>query len=56
METIIRTKLIAQNSSLVCFLALLASLGRLGLFGYWGVIYGPVIMSVFVRAIEESFL
>jgi predicted PurR-regulated permease PerM len=52
MDTIMRPKLIPQNSSLVYVLALLASLGGLALFGYLGVIYGPVIMAVFVTAIE----
>jgi predicted PurR-regulated permease PerM len=52
MDTIMRPKLIPQNSSLVYVLALLASLGGLALFGYLGVIYGPVIMAVFVTAID----
>ena len=52
MDTIMRPKLIPQNSSLVYVLALLASLGGLALFGYLGVIYGLVIMAVFVTAID----
>lgn len=52
MDTILRPKLIPKGAALVYVLALLSSLGGLTLFGYLGVIYGPVIMVTFVTALE----
>jgi predicted PurR-regulated permease PerM len=52
IDTILRPKLIPKGASLVYVLALLSCLGGLSLFGYLGVIYGPVIMVTFVTAME----
>jgi len=52
IDNIIRPKLVSEAAHLHPLLVLLSVLGGISIFGFWGVIYGPVIMILFVTSLE----
>jgi predicted PurR-regulated permease PerM len=52
IDTFLRPALVPKGAALTYALTLLATLGGLQMFGFMGVIYGPVIMVLFVTAIQ----
>lgn len=52
VDGILRPKLVSKEAYLDAALVLVASLGGYDLFGFFGVIYGPVLMVLLLTAIE----
>jgi len=52
IDNLVRPKLVSQEAHLHPLLILLSVLGGVSVFGFWGVIYGPVIMILFVTSLE----
>lgn len=52
IDNIIRPKLVSKEAYLNAALVLVAALGGYDLFGFFGVIYGPVLMVLLVTAID----
>jgi predicted PurR-regulated permease PerM len=52
IDTFLRPALVPKGAALTYALTLLATLGGLYMFGFLGVIYGPVIMILFVTTIQ----
>lgn len=52
IDNIIRPKLVSEEAHLHPLLILLSVLGGMSVFGFWGLIYGPVIMILFVTSLE----
>ena len=52
IDTFIRPKLVHKEASLNFALVLISALGGYQLFGFFGVVYGPVLMILFLTTIE----
>ncbi|HMR68500.1 MAG TPA: AI-2E family transporter, partial [Anaerolineae bacterium] len=52
IDNIIRPRLVSREAYLDTALVLIAALGGYELFGFFGVIYGPVLMIVAMTTIE----
>jgi predicted PurR-regulated permease PerM len=52
IDNVIRPRLVSKEAYLNPALVLLAAFGGLSLFGFLGVIYGPIIVIFFVTTIE----
>jgi predicted PurR-regulated permease PerM len=52
MDSLIRPRLVSKEAYLDAALVLVAALGGYDLFGFFGVVYGPVLMVLLITAIE----
>ena len=52
VDNLIRPKLVSKEAYLNFVLILLSALGGYQLFGFFGVIYGPVLMILFLTTID----
>jgi predicted PurR-regulated permease PerM len=52
LDNIIRPRLVSKDAYLHPALVLLSTFGGLGWFGFWGVVYGPVLMVLFVTTLQ----
>jgi predicted PurR-regulated permease PerM len=52
LDSLIRPRLVAKDAYLNFALLLLSAVGGLELFGFFGVVYGPVLMILFLTAID----
>jgi predicted PurR-regulated permease PerM len=51
VDTFLRPRLVPKDAEMNFVLVLLSALGGLELFGFFGVVYGPVLMVVFLTAL-----
>jgi predicted PurR-regulated permease PerM len=52
VDTLLRPRLVPKEAEMNFVLVLLSALGGLELFGFFGVVYGPVLMVVFLTALS----
>lgn len=52
LDNLLRPALVSKDAHLHPALTLLGALGGISAFGFWGVIYGPVIMIILVTTLE----
>ena len=52
LDNVLRPRLVSKDSEMSTALILLSAFGGLNLFGFLGVIYGPVVMIFLVTTIE----
>lgn len=52
IDNLLRPRLVSKDAQLHPILTLLGALGGLALFGFWGVIFGPVVMILLVTMFE----
>jgi predicted PurR-regulated permease PerM len=52
IDTVLRAQLIPRDVRMPLVISFIAILGGLALFGIWGLVYGPVIFSMLLSAIE----
>lgn len=52
LDSLLRPRLVPKEADLNFVLVLLSALGGLEVFGFFGVVYGPVLMVVFLTAVD----
>ncbi|MEM8857869.1 MAG: AI-2E family transporter [Chloroflexota bacterium] len=52
LDTVLRPRLVTQDEPVDSTLILIGALGGLGLFGLLGVVYGPVLVIIFLTTLE----